>query len=453
MARHGCVTYPDQVREKLTGKTILIIGSSKGGQRGIWSIFSDAKIKVILVGHGTSNHAAGQVHTFIQYDYFTDHSDIEKHAINIIQLLGDRVKDIDGCFTFTEEVSPITAVVCEKLRVKGFHPDAAIAAWSKQKTSEALRSKTRNSTFNAEKYSPISYRIQRGDDIKECKQIIYPAILKLEQYESSRAVVKVVSEDDCLLQYNQLQKEFRESSFGETFGTSMVLMELLDGLSYEVDVVIYDGELMTAFVTDIGLYLPNSYACTSICTPSNLSAELQDQLMTAAHHCCCKVGLLNGVFNTEFKMTRTGPKLVEINGRVGSFRRCIIYETTHGVNLWEIAAAIACGIKPCFPEVTPRCFAVGAFLFSKFHEKHFLEEGVGLKLKDMVEAKDILLVMQPKRKKLHCEAGECLMPFCHLVALNKTSIKCARQTLTQLFQDLGFNGTDYDIERFTSVWA
>ncbi|XP_021354857.1 carnosine synthase 1-like [Mizuhopecten yessoensis] len=453
MASQECVTYPDQVREKLAGKTILIIGSSTSGHRLVWDIFTSAKIKVIMVGHKKSNDGAGTVETFFHYDYYTDQSDIEKHASNIIQLLGDRVKDIDGCFTFTEEDTPITAVIFEKLKLKGFHPDAAITVRSKQKTYEAMKSNTSNTPFKTEKYSPVSFRIRNESDIKKAKEITFPAILKPEHDASSWGVVKVISEDDCLLQYNKIQKEFKESSFGETFGTSMILMELLDGLSYEVDVVIYEGQLMAAFVSDIGLYLPNSYACTSVCIPSNLSAERQDQLKTAAHHCCCKVGLVNGVFNSEFKMTSSGPKLVEINGRVGSFRRCIVYETIYGVNLWEIAAAIACGIKPCFQEVTPRCFAVGAYLYIRFHGEQFFKEDISLKLSSMAEANDILLLRESETIDLQCENEEFLRPFCHLVALNKTSTKHARHMLTQLFQDLGFTGTDYDIEQFTSVWA
>ncbi|XP_033739333.1 carnosine synthase 1-like [Pecten maximus] len=361
MAGKESVAYPDQVREKLAGKTILVIGSSKPGARKVWDILRNAGIKVILVAHESSNYGASKVDTFIYYDYYTDQSDIENHATNIIQLLGDRVRDIDGCFTFTEPDTPITAVICKKLELRGFHPDAALTIRSKQNTYEALRSKTRNTLYHAEKYSPSSYRILNEDDIKKAKQIKYPAILKPEHDVGSWGVVKVMSEDDCILQYNRIQNNFGASNYGGTFGKSMVLMELLEGLSYEVDVVIYDGELIVAFVADIGLYLPNSFACTAICTPSSLSKVLQDQLKTAAHQCCCKAGLLNGVFNSEFKMTESGPKLVEINGRVGSYRRCIVYKTTQGVILWEIAAAIACGIKPCIPDVPARCFAVGTF--------------------------------------------------------------------------------------------
>ncbi|XP_033739329.1 carnosine synthase 1-like [Pecten maximus] len=416
MAVQEVATYPDQIREKLAGKTILVIGTSGYGARKVWDIFADANIKIVLVTHLVNNYGESKVDTFIWYDYFTNQSDIEKNARNIIELLGDRIRDIDGCFTFTETDTPITAAICNKLGLRGFHFDAAVTARSKQNTYEALRSKPKHDT-------------------------------------GSWGVVKVTSKDDCIQQYNTIKRRFGEASFGEKFGTSMVLMELLEGLSYEVDVVIYDGKLIAGFVTDIGLYLPKSFACTATCIPSSRSKELQDQLKTAAHQCCCKVGLLNGVFNTEFKMTESGPKLVEINGRIGCYRRCIVYQTIYGVILYELAAAIACGIKPCIPDVPARCFAVGTFLFSKFHGKQFLKEDVKRKLMSLTEAKDILLEFISEIEEHQGNNDEFPMDFCHLVGISSTSIQHARQKLIHLYRDLGFTETEYDVERFTSVWA
>ncbi|XP_033739330.1 carnosine synthase 1-like [Pecten maximus] len=452
MAAQEYAMYPDQVREKLAGKSILIIGASKCGHRHVWDIFSNLKIQITIVSHETTNCGASTVDKFICYDYVTDRLDIEKHASNIVQLLGDRVGDIDGCFTFTEPDTPMTAAICQKLGLRGFHPHAAVTVRSKQNTYEALRSETSTNIYQTSKYSPISYRIQKEEDIKEAKQIKYPAILKPENDASSWGVVEVISEEDCMQQYNRIQNSFGTSNYGGSFGKSMVLMEFLEGLSYNVDLVIYGGELMAAFITDIGLYVPDMFNDTTTCQPTNLSEELRDQLITAAHQCCCKVGLLNGVFNTEFKMTKCGFKVIEINGRTGCYRRCIVYKNTHGVLLWEIAAAIACGIKPYFPEVPARCFAVGAYLFIKFHGEQFLKESVNFKLRSLAEANDILLDMRTETVDLGC-LEEFPIPFCHIVALNKTSIKQARQTLVQICQDLGFSRADYDIERFTSVWA
>jgi hypothetical protein len=42
-------------------------------------------------------------------------------------------------------------------------------------------------------------------------------------------------------------------------------------------------------------------------------------MIAAAAQCCNCLGLRNGVFNVEFKMTGMGPKLIEINGRQGGF--------------------------------------------------------------------------------------------------------------------------------------
>ncbi|XP_069102063.1 carnosine synthase 1-like [Argopecten irradians] len=453
MSEQEVSIYPDQVRERLAGKTIIVIGTGDRGASQVWGIFIKANIKVILVAHEVFSTAVSKVDSFIYYDYYIDQSDKDHHANNIIKLLGNRIPDIDGCFTFTEADIPITAIICQKLGLRGFLPEAAITVRSKHNTYMVLRTKPSHAKYHTENYSPLSYRIEHEEDIKASKEIKYPAILKPEHAVGSWGVVKVMSEEDCLQQFRKLQNDFESSYFGVMFGKCMVLMELLEGLSYDVDVVIYDGELLAAFTSDVGLYVSNIFNNTTTCHPSNLPPELQQQIQMAAHQCCCKVGLLNGVFNTEWKMTKSGPKLVEINGRIGGYRRSIVYKTTHGVILWEIAAAIACGIKPSFPDISVRSFAVGVHLFSHLHGKQFLKKEVNTKLKSLAERKSILVEMRHDTVDFHDDDREFHISFCHLVALSKISIKHARQNLIDLYRDLGFTETDYDIERFTSVWA
>ncbi|XP_069108615.1 carnosine synthase 1-like [Argopecten irradians] len=452
-SRPEALMYPDRIRSEMAGKTILVIGTSDHGAGYVWDVYRNIKLKVVLVTHKALSDQESKVDTVIRYDYYNDQSDIDAHVDNIIRLLGKQVLDIDGCFTFTEEDTPITAVLCQKVGLRGVLPEAAMTVRSKQNTYDTLRSNGNKSLFDTEKYAPISYRIRNEKDITEAKKIKYPAVLKPENDAGSWGVTKVMSQDDCLLQYNKLQKRFESSYFGGNFGKSMVLMEFLEGLSYNVDVVIYDGEFLAAFIADIGLYMSNRLVDTVTCHPTNLCMDFQQQLHTAAHQSCCKVGLLHGVFNTEWKMTKSGPKLVEINGRIGGYRRSIVYKTTHGVILWEIAAAIACGIKPSFPDISIRCFAVGTHLYSHLHGKQFLKKEVNAKLKNLAESKSILLQMRHDTVDMHGDDKTFPIGFCHLVALSNTSIKHARQKLLDLYRDLGFTETGYDVEQFTSVWA
>lgn len=53
--------------------------------------------------------------------------------------------------------------------------------------------------------------------------------------------------------------------------------------------------------------------------PSCLPNNKIEQLITAAYQCCTEIGLVSGVFNVEMKMTPTGPKLIEINARMGGY--------------------------------------------------------------------------------------------------------------------------------------
>jgi carnosine synthase len=62
--------------------------------------------------------------------------------------------------------------------------------------------------------------------------------------------------------------------------------------------------------------------------------DREGHLVTAAYQCCTEIGLVDGVFNVEMKMTKTGPKLIEINARMGGFylRNWIL--TCYGIDVF-----------------------------------------------------------------------------------------------------------------------
>jgi hypothetical protein len=48
-------------------------------------------------------------------------------------------------------------------------------------------------------------------------------------------------------------------------------------------------------------------------------SDVQKRVINAATECCNGLGLHNGVFNAEFKLTSAGLKLIKVNGRQGGF--------------------------------------------------------------------------------------------------------------------------------------
>ncbi|XP_052214299.1 carnosine synthase 1-like [Dreissena polymorpha] len=96
-------------------------------------------------------------------------------------------------------------------------------------------------------------------------------------------------------------------------------MEFYGGTEHDVDVVIYGNKLVGAFISDNGPTNFPSFRETAATMPSLLPPDRQAQLIVAAFKCCVDIGLSDGVFNVEMKMTARGPKLIEINGRMAGF--------------------------------------------------------------------------------------------------------------------------------------
>jgi hypothetical protein len=93
------------------------------------------------------------------------------------------------------------------------------------------------------------------------------------------------------------------------------------------------------YAEEIGHYVD---AADPLLADPVLRAALQD-----AHSA---VGFLDGWTHTEFMLTDTGPKLIEVNGRLGGDMIPYLGLLATGIDPGLVAAAAACGLSP---DVTP----------------------------------------------------------------------------------------------------
>lgn len=444
---------PMYLYQQLAGKTVLVIGTGGIGRRFVWKTLQDLKLKVILVNPVEVQYAIDYVDQFVHYNYREGHyTEDEYHANNIIKLIGDRVGELSGCFTYEGFSIHLTAVVCQKLGFIGISPEAAKIVKSKKETYAALRSGNDHSDYNTAVHSPLSFRIMSEEDIRNAKGLSYPAILKPEYCHSAMGVTLVASEDDCVYHYHRLQNSDDVDWKRESYGSNMVLMEFMPGISYQVEVIMFNGDMVKGLASCLGPRfrdaspkLPPVFSDTITCFSSCLSEDLTKQLITAGFQCCKKVGLYNGVFNLEMKLTNTGFRLVEINGRVGCYRRCSVFKVTDGIDLWVIQALIACGIRPIFSEAKKR-HAVGCYLYSSLHRGPLSDPKNMNQITSLCNDNKILFV---KETESMVEERVYPRPHAHLVSLDDTSTTLAKEKLIKLCRDLQVTNEIYDVVKLT----
>lgn len=126
----------------------------------------------------------------------------------------------------------------------------------------------------------------------------------------------------------------------------MVLMPRLVGSEHDVELVMFEGKLQAAFVVDMGPTTPPLCLQMIAALPSMLCDEYQQQLITASVACCRSLGLVTGVFCLGMMLTPCGPKLLEINARMGGGYTQDFIRRIYDVDVFHLAMMAACGVRP-----------------------------------------------------------------------------------------------------------
>lgn len=87
--------------------------------------------------------------------------------------------------------------------------------------------------------------------------------------------------------------------------------------------------------------------------PARLSADERAEVMDLADRAVRALGIERGITHTEIKLTADGPRLIEVNGRLGGWVNGIAGESC-GVDMVNLAGRIALGEDPEPPNLTPK---------------------------------------------------------------------------------------------------
>ncbi|XP_060602022.1 carnosine synthase 1-like isoform X2 [Ruditapes philippinarum] len=377
------------------GKQIIVIGGGGYSKRNIWTDAEKYGIHITLVDSDEDHLAKDLVHRFVHYD-FDDHKKDFAHACNIYNILQAKDIQVDGCLTFWEDCVPLAALVKEMAGTKGSEHKAALTAKKKSRTQNVLNMRKADIPHwpRTYLYSSQSVHIKSEDDsVLVPKDFKFPAILKLEHGSSAVGVSVVKNEDEIRKKYQDISELFRDESdfpgIGLGHDNTMVAMEYHKGSEHDVDVILYDRKLVGAFISDNGPTRYPYFTETAAVMPSCLPADKQAQLIAAAYQCCTEIGLSSGTFNVELLMTGTGPKLIEINARMGGFYLREWIRDIYGVDLVLCSLMISCGLKPYIPKLPANKCIMGIMLIPSAHAHVLQEVQYKTQLNEMIEKNEI----------------------------------------------------------------
>ncbi|XP_064613939.1 carnosine synthase 1-like isoform X2 [Liolophura sinensis] len=406
------------LRYIMRGKIVLVIGAGGVSKHFVWEAANEYGIQVYLIDTDVNHFAARLVKEFIRMD-ISDHTHDGKHASAIVDLIQGRQLTIDGCVTFWEDCVPLTAMICEKLSLTGAGVQGAINAKTKSLTQKVLSGRNADIPHwpRTHLYASKTSRIESHMDIENAVNIIgFPAVMKLEYGSSAVAVELVENVDQCHDHLDKVQRDLQTESdlpgIGLGHGNAMLLMEYVDGTEHDVDIIIYRRKLVAAFVSDNGpTNLPN-FTETSAAMPTYLSPGKRNQLVVAAYQCCTEIGLENGTFNVEMKMTPAGPKLLEINGRMGGFYLRDWIKTCYKVDILLCSFAIACDVRPIGTTQDPTTHILGLMLTPGHHAQALTPEKLAF-----LRTLDTNGVIRFNQLEESPEPEDYDVPFCNIAVL------------------------------------
>lgn len=175
-------------------------------------------------------------------------------------------------------------------------------------------------------------------------RIGYPVVLKPRALAASLGVVKVDTPE-------QLDAQFafaRDTTVPEAplYDTVVLVEEYADGPEISVDTAVHDGRTYPMFVARKEIGYPPYFEEIGHHVDASDPLQTDPAIHAMIRETHAALGFTDGVTHTEIKLSRTGPKVIEVNARLGGDLIPYLGLRATGIDPGLAAAAVACGREP-----------------------------------------------------------------------------------------------------------
>jgi carnosine synthase len=276
----------------------------------------------------------------------------------------------DLATTIDEFATPLAAGVARALGLFAHDLEAV--------TTVRNKSLVRHACLRAGIPTPRFARVRGEGDLELAMETVgFPGVLKPGSGVGSVQAFPIRDRGSLVEAFRRLRRETEGAGPGAlsrsdkhwfdlmwSGGFDLVYEEFLNGPKVDIDLVISQGALVYAGVIDDET--PAHLRDAARRAPSSIDPVAQTALVDHAWRSVLAAGLRDGVFNVEVKWTERGPRLVEINGRLGGYGTWDVHREVWGVDLIDLAFRTARGPLPRNPEwplrPRPRCCVAESLL-------------------------------------------------------------------------------------------
>eukprot|EP00884_Botryococcus_braunii_P015539 jgi/Botrbrau1/2669/Bobra.0203s0016.1 len=360
-------------RHVLSGSWLVFVTAGYSGKRFIFQKAKELGVKSIVLD-GPDSWAQtmvddGTIQKFIAIDFEDSGAVFDRCLEAIKRVIHEEGIQIDGILTFCEIAVPLASRLAEMLGLPGNRPEAVDNARDKSATRRIMEARGLP--------TPRNMLISDPEDIEKAgKHVGFPAVIKPIYGAASIGVVRVNSQEELEEKYKKVEKEMKAARIvagalqqgnvdddelppdapdGKAgwIKTTLMLEEYLDGPEVDVDLVFSESCPVFGAITDNWPTVEPYFNETGSNCPSILPTVQQRELITLAVQSVQCLGFELGVFHVELKYTSRGPRLIEVNCRMGGGPVRNTNLLVWGVDLVEEHLLTSAGI-PTSPSVAPK---------------------------------------------------------------------------------------------------
>ncbi|WP_160487375.1 ATP-grasp domain-containing protein [Rathayibacter iranicus] len=278
---------------------------------------------------------------------------------------------IDGVLTWDERRVELVGQLARYLGLPGTSPEVIAVCRDKWQSRMAF---AKSGTPSAQSRLTSSL----GEAVAAAEVFGFPVVVKPRSLAGSIGVRRVETKDELVEAWDMADKATMASVRENTCG--VLVEEFLEGEEYSVECVTFRGNTTPIAVTIKRVGFPPYFEeLGHIVFARDLDREWGSRLAAVAVEAIQAVGITDGVSHVELKAGEGGPKIIEINARLGGDLIPHLVKLATGVDLSLAAANCAVGEEPKLDPVSSG--AAGVYFFypptAGEFTGHSVEEWVG----------------------------------------------------------------------------
>lgn len=264
---------------------------------------------------------------------------------------------IDGVLCWDEIRMVHTAELAQALGLPGGDPETVGRCRDKHETRTSLAA-----SGVPQATSILVSSVE--ETAKAAETIGYPVIIKPRALGASYGV-SLVSRAEQLNAAFEHARDATEDGV-PLYENGVLVEEYMQGPEVSIDVAWVNGTMYPMFLgRKVTGFFPYFEEIGHIVHSTDPLLE-EPQFLAVLEQAHQAVGFRNGITHTELRLTQSGPKIVEINARLGGDMIPYVGWVASGINPGQVAVAVACGHKPSL-ETKHKSVAAIHFLYPEYN--------------------------------------------------------------------------------------